>query len=41
MKVPVEGKLGASWEGLYKVVEVGGKKTYNMDHMNGNLITKR
>lgn len=41
MKILREGKLKANWEGLYQVVRVGGKKTYNLEHMDETLTTKR
>ena len=37
-KNPGEGKLGANWEGPYKIVEVVGKGAYKLEVMDGREI---
>ena len=37
-KNPREGKLGANWEGPYRIVEVVGKGAYKLETMDGREI---
>ena len=38
--VPGEGKLGANWEGPYKVTGLAGKGAYHLEDLDGKAIPR-
>lgn len=38
--VPGEGKLGANWEGPYKVIGLAGKGAYHLEDLDGKAIPR-
>ena len=37
-KDPTQGKLGPTWEGLYKVVKFYWRGTYHLEKLNGTAL---
>ena len=38
--VPGEGKLGANWEGPYKIIGLAGKGAYHLEDLEGRGIPR-
>lgn len=38
--VLAEGKLGANWEGPYKVIGLAGKGTYHLEDLDGKAVPR-
>ncbi|XP_028100374.1 uncharacterized protein LOC114299736 [Camellia sinensis] len=38
--IPGEGKLGANWEGPYKVTGLAGKKAYRLEDLDGKAVPR-